>query len=246
VPSPRAIELRERVAPLLHEAEAVLRPQRTFDLERLARQFTLRASDGFVETFGARLVDRVASEAPHVVLRFVPKLDKDSSSLRTGAVDLETGVAGRDTGPEVRTRLLFRDRFVGVVRKRHTLARGAVTLDRYVGGRHVVVSRRGADQGPVDDALRDLGVARHAAVRVGGFSAAIGLVRDTDLVATVAERHTAALCAGLHAFELPFAVAALPIAMLWHPRLDGDTAHRWLRGCVHAVCAEAPDAAQAP
>jgi DNA-binding transcriptional LysR family regulator len=241
VPSPRAIELRERVAPLLQEAEAVLRPQRVLDLERLARQFTIRASDGFVETFGARLVDRAAREAPRVVLRFVPKLDKDSGGLRTGAVDLETGVAGRDTGPEVRTRLLFRDRFVGVVRKRHALARGTVTLDRYAASRHVVVSRSGVDQGPVDEALSGLGVTRTAAVRVGGFSAAIGLVRDTDLVATVPERHTAALCAGLHAFELPFPVAAIPIAMLWHPRVDGDAAHRWLRGCVHAACTGAPD-----
>ncbi len=98
----------------------------------------------------------------------------------------------------------------------------------------------------MDDALRDLGVKRNAAVRVGGFSAAIGLVRETDLVATIPERHAAALYAGLHVFELPFAVAAIPIAMLWHPRVDGDAAHRWLRGCVHAVCADAPDAAHEP
>jgi len=27
------------------------------------------------------------------------------------------------------------------------------------------------------------------------------------------------------------------VAMLWHPRRDGDAAHRWLRGCVREVCA---------
>jgi hypothetical protein len=26
--------------------------------------------------------------------------------------------------------------------------------------------------------------------------------------------------------------------MLWHPRLDADPAHRWLRGIVQEVCAE--------
>jgi hypothetical protein len=25
--------------------------------------------------------------------------------------------------------------------------------------------------------------------------------------------------------------------MLWHPRLDADPAHKWLRGHVRAVCA---------
>ena len=57
-------------------------------------------------------------------LRFVAKTDKDSASLRDGTVDLETGVVGEATGPEVRTQLLFRDRFVAVVRAEHALARG--------------------------------------------------------------------------------------------------------------------------
>ena len=49
-------------------------------------------------------------------LRFVPKPDKDSAPLRDGSVDLETGVVGETTGPEVRAQALFRDRFIGVVR----------------------------------------------------------------------------------------------------------------------------------
>ena len=36
-------------------------------------------------------------------------------TLRDGSADLETGVVGSATGPEVRMRALFRDRFVGVV-----------------------------------------------------------------------------------------------------------------------------------
>ncbi|TGS51871.1 LysR family transcriptional regulator, partial [bacterium M00.F.Ca.ET.179.01.1.1] len=26
------------------------------------------------------------------------------------------------------------------------------------------------------------------------------------------------------------------ISLLWHPRLDADPAHRWLRGIVRDVC----------
>src|SRR5512147_527501 len=51
VPTPRALELRERVGPLVQGAEAVLRPAEKPDLGRLARTFTLRTSDGFVENF---------------------------------------------------------------------------------------------------------------------------------------------------------------------------------------------------
>ena len=123
VPSPRALELREQVGRIVHEGEAVLRPAETLDIKKLVRTFTLRTSEGFVETFGPDLIARVGKDAPGVRLRFVPKLDKDSAPMRDGSVDLETGVVGNATGPEVRTQALFRDRFIGVVRKRHALRR---------------------------------------------------------------------------------------------------------------------------
>ena len=237
VPTPRALELRERVAQLVQDARAVLRPAEKLDLAKLVRTFTLRTSEGFVENFGPGLIARVGKEAPGVRLRFVQKPDKDSTSLREGSVDLETGVIGETTGPEVRTRALFRDRFIGVVRTGHPLCKGKMTLARYASGRHVLVSRRGQVKGPVDEALQALGVERHIVTIVGGFSAALSLARGSDLVATVPERHTESLRAGMHGFALPVATPAITVAMLWHPRMDGDLAHRWLRGCVHEVCA---------
>jgi DNA-binding transcriptional LysR family regulator len=85
VPTPRAIELRERVGRLVAEAEAVLRPAESLDLRQLVRTFTLRTSEGFVENFGPDLVARVGGEAYGVRLRFVPKPDRDSGPLRDGA-----------------------------------------------------------------------------------------------------------------------------------------------------------------
>src|SRR5690348_12546326 len=84
VPTPRALELRARVGPLVQDAEAVLRPAETLDLKQLVRTFTLRTREGFVENFGPDLIARVGREAPGVRLRFVPKPDKDSASLRDG------------------------------------------------------------------------------------------------------------------------------------------------------------------
>lgn len=242
VPSPRALELREAVGQLVQDAEAALRPTAKVSLKRLVRTFTLRTSDGFVESFGADLLTRVGEQAPGVRLRFVQKLDKDSTLLRTGAVDLETGVVGKATGPEVRTQALFHDRVVGVVRRGHPLSRGAVTPIRYAAGRHVVMSRRGLAHGPIDEALAALDLERTVVAIVGGFSAAVALARASDLVATVPERHTQGLRAGMHTFRLPVATSPLTISLLWHPRMDADPAHRWLRDCVRSVCAEAPAA----
>lgn len=237
VPTPRAQELREQVSRLVQEAQGVLRPAELLDPSRLSRHFTLRTSDGFVEYFGPALIALAQREAPDVRLRFVQKPDKDSAPLRDGSVDLETGVIGAASSPEIRTRALFRDRFIGVVRAGHPLARGKVTAARYAAGQHVLVSRRGLDKGPIDEGLRALGLARDIAVIVAGFSDALSLARGSDLIASVPERHTGNLRAGMHSFALPVEVPALTVSMLWHPRMDADPAHRWLRECVRQVCA---------
>ncbi|RAI44836.1 LysR family transcriptional regulator [Rhodoplanes roseus] len=238
VPTPRAIALRDRVGPLVEEAEAVLRPAETLDLAKVSRTFTLRTSEGFVDNFGPDLVARVAAQAPGLRLRFLPKADKDSALLRDGTVDLETGVVGTTTGPELRALTLFRDRFIGVVRKGHPLCRGEITPARYAAGRHILFSRQGLDEGPIDQALRQLGLAREITTIVGGFSTALALARASDLVASVPERHTGMLRDGMRSFPLPVSVPELAISLLWHPRMDADPAHRFLRGCVRDVCAE--------
>jgi len=84
-----------------------------------------------------------------------------------------------------------------------------------------------------------LGLERVIGSFVGGFSAALAIARATDLVATVPERHTGNLRAGMFSFALPVPAPEITVSMLWHPRMDGDAAHRWLRGCVLAVCGEA-------
>jgi DNA-binding transcriptional LysR family regulator len=246
VPTPRAIELRDRVSEVVQQAEAVLRPTEKLKFDRLVRTFTLRTSDGFAENFGAELIARIASEAPGVRLRFVQKPDKDSTPLREGNIDLETGLVANAVGAEVRTQALFRDRFVGVVRNGHPLSRGKITAARYADGRHIGITRRGIDRGPIDDALDILGLKRNIVVIVGGFATAVALARSSDLIASVPERHTGNLRAGLHTFALPISTPEITVSLLWHPRLDADPAHRWLRSQVRAVCGAPRDLSERP
>lgn len=236
VPTPRALELRTQVGALVESAQAVLRPAATLDLASLERRFTLRTSEGFAETFAPRLLAAIGQAAPGVTLQFVAKPDKESAPLREGEVDIETGVIDTTTAPEMRAAPLFEDRWVGVVAAGHPLARGKVTGARYASAAHIQVLRRGLHSTDIDDAMQAAGLERRVTIIVHGFSAALALARQTDLVATVPERHTAGLRDGMHAFVLPLALAPFTISMLWHPRMDGDLAHRWLRSQLRAVC----------
>jgi len=236
--TPRAVQLRQKAGLLVQDVEAVLRPREKLDLVKLVRTFTLRTSEGFAESFGPYLLARIGKEAPGVTLRFAQKTDWESRGLRDGTVDLETGLIATSTSPEIRMQALFRDRWIGVVRKGHALAKGKVTAARYTAAGHVSVSRLPAASGPVDEAWEGADTNRNIVTVVAGFATAIALARTSDLVASVPEVHTAALREGMVSFALPFAMKEISVSMLWHPRLDADIAHRWLRGCLQAACAD--------
>jgi DNA-binding transcriptional LysR family regulator len=174
-------------------------------------------------------------------------------SLREGLVDLEIGVLGA-SGPEVRVQALYQDRFVGVARSGHPLIAGPITPERYAACDHVVTSRRGRMDGPVDEALRHLGLSRRVVVAVPSFPAALTLARTSDLVALVPASFFVAEPGqppgtgreGLESFALPVPTAPLTVSQMWHPRMDADPAHRWLRAVVRTSCRGAPGAATAP
>lgn len=243
VPTPRAAELRDQVHELVRDARTVLRPQANqVDIASLERTFTIRASEGFVALFSAPLVKAVTEAAPRVRLHFVPKPIKDARPLREGRIDLEIGVLGA-FAPEVRTQSIFRDTFIGAVRVGHPLLTGPVTPERYAACKHVVVSRKESFTGPVDDALAALGLKREIVVVVPGFPDAIRIARQTDLVALVPRSCLGSgltridpLTDGVVSFDLPVRTPEIVISALWHPRMDADAAHRWLRDSVMAVC----------
>ncbi len=234
--TPYAEEIRQRTQHSVSEARAVLQPAATaLDLATLDRVFNLRTNEGFVEAFGSTLINAVAQVAPRVRLNFVAKPEKSSRDLREGRVDLEIGVLG-NMGPEIRMQALFRDRFVGVVRQGHPLAQ-QVTLHELAAWGHIVASRRGELGGPIHDALAAAGYTRQIAAVVPAFSTAVAIAQGSDLVALVPRSlflyHPLMKASpALVSFELPFSTPEMTVSQFWHPRLENDTAHRWLRGLV--------------
>jgi DNA-binding transcriptional LysR family regulator len=248
VPTPRAAELRDRVHQLTRDMRAVLQPQmHHVDVSALELMFTIRASEGFVEFLATPLVAAIARAAPCVRLRFAAKPDKDARPLREGLVDLEIGVLAASSAPEIRTQFLFRDDFVGVARVGHPLLEGnGLTPNDMRPATTSWPHGTRAFTGPVDDALEKLGLRRVILVVVPGYPDAMRIARHSDLVALVprsclgnnlASDH--ASIAGLENFDLPVGTPGIMISAMWHPRVDADPAHRWLRNTVMTVCRKA-------
>lgn len=237
--TPWAEATRDRARHALHEARAVLQPSTdTFRAENLERVFTVRANDGFVVAFGPLLIAAVAEAAPDVCIRFAPKPEKTSRYLREGLVDLEIGVQS-NMGPEIRLQRLFEDRFVGAVRKGHPLAAlPAVSLEDYVAWGHVVTAPNGSSHGFVDDALAARGMKRKIASVVPGFPTALSVALTSDLIALVPALYllNQPMSEHVHVFELPFKARSITVSQMWHPRMERDPGHRWLREKVLEVC----------
>lgn len=229
VATPHAEAIADQVRSLHAQVQSILSPPPDVDVRRLSRTFTIRANDAFVVVHAARLSTVVAALAPDVRLCFVPKPDKNIAALRDGTVDLEIGVISGN-GAELLAQTLYRDTFVGIVRTGHPLLRGQITVERYAACGHVVASRRGKNARPGDDTLAAQGFTADVKVVVPSFPAALAVVGASDLVGMVPNSFCKSqFASGIETFALPMATPEIVVSQIWHPRMDADQGHKWLR-----------------
>ncbi|MGN6466978.1 MAG: LysR family transcriptional regulator [Rhizobiaceae bacterium] len=241
--TPHAEVIAERVRVMAAGAQAVLRPPPPIDPRAMEREFTVRANEAFTQLYAAKLSAAVAAVAPGVRLRFVPKPDKDIGPLRDGTVDLEIGVISGDGG-ELRGQTLYRDTYVGIARTGHPLFDAPVTPERLCAWGHAVFARRRNYSGPADEALAARGLSRRVSVIVPGFPAVIAVASASDLLGLVPRSACLALPGyEIALFDLPIPMPELVVSQIWHPRMDADPGHRWLRATVFEAFRKDPDRA---
>ncbi|WP_331727955.1 LysR family transcriptional regulator [Streptomyces sp. NBC_00158] len=230
VPTTRALAMRAQVHALVQGAHQLLSAQGELDLEGLDRVFTVRWHDALTAACGAALVTAVRHQAPGVRLRLSAEAGTDDAELRRGEVDLESS-AGVPTLPDIRHRLVGRDRLVVAVRPGHPLAEGPLSPERYAAAEHLTVSRRGRLRDRIDEVLTTQGLERRVVAAGPTTAFALQLALDTDLVVTLpdAVTRTARDRLGMITLALPLPLPDVPLYLLWHQRYDDDRAHTWLR-----------------
>lgn len=238
--TPHAESIAEQVHSLLKGAQGLLRPPPPVDPRSMQREFTIRANEAFTQLYAAKLSAAVSAAAPGVRLRFVPKPDKNIGPLRDGTVDLEIGVISGDGG-ELRAQALYRDTYIGIARAGHPLFDAPITPERLCAWGHVVFARRRGWSSPADEALAVHGLSRRVVVIVPGFPAVIAVVSASDLLGLVPRSACLALAGYDTAlFDLPISMPEIIVSQIWHPRMDADAGHRWLRALVFEACRKGP------
>lgn len=237
-PTPRATAMIPGVAAALGQLRTTFAEQVAFDAATARRAFVVASTDYTSAMLLPPLMAQLAREAPGVDLHIVGYDKRDVPALvARGEIDLAIGVFDPTPPDTVRT-LLWQERFVGLARAGHPLL-GGMTAEAYAGAAHALVSVRGDARGRIDAALAERGLYRRISMVVPHMLALPPILGETDLLAAMPER-VARHCLqwGLATFELPIAVPAWQVAMLWRPAARTELASRWLRSQVKSAAGQ--------
>ena len=235
--TPRAERIQRELAGILPRLE-ILFGTEGFDPTTATDSFRLMGTDFTTSVLGPGLTRRLFHAAPNASMTFKQWHNGVFEDVSHGLVDLAFVAVSAD--PELRSELLFEERFVCLMSATNPLAdREVLTLAEFLGAAHVMVDVLQGEQSAVDRRLTELGQHRTAALSVPYHTAAVLAVPETRLVATLPTRLLSTLDnPELRIVKAPPEVEPMPYLMMWHPRLDDDPAQRWLRDLVRVVAQE--------
>ncbi|WP_394829788.1 LysR substrate-binding domain-containing protein [Pendulispora albinea] len=244
-PTPRAVELYERLGPLLRSLHEVVLTPPPFDPARAERTIRLACPDDLDAVLLPRLMAVLQRKAPGMKLIVRP------SDFRVATELLDTGdadVAMTPTRPmaprfegRYRSETLYSDGFLAIFDPKQIPEGAPLGMDRYLAVPHLLVSFTGVLRGAIDDRLAELGKSRTVAAAVARFATLPFLLKRAPMLANVP---SLTACRYAKAFRLavsplPFDSPRFDLALVWHARFEGDPALRWFCDQLRAVLAAA-------
>ena len=207
-----------------------------FDPAQSARRFTLCMADIGESNYVPMLMNALQVKAPGVSLRtvFMPS-NAMKEAMLTGEVDLAIGpFTDLEQGQYFQQGLLDCG-FVCIVRADNPLARGELTMERFLAARHVTVSSPARSMVLIEQHMRQLRLDLNVKLRVSSFLSLLHIVTRTDLIAVVPAEVARTLkeSGGVEALPLPFDAPTFTIRQFWHQRFHNDPGNRWLRREIH-------------
>jgi DNA-binding transcriptional LysR family regulator len=238
-PTPRAEALWPEVRTALGHLRAALAPGE-FNPQTDAASFRIAMADATAALFMPPLVSQIEQSQALANLRVLPLTTRDPSALlERGDADLAIGyfpetVAGllaQGSDSPLRHAHLHESEYVCVMREGHPLAARELTLDAYCAAQHLLVSFSGRAHGLADQALATLNRKRRIVLTVNQYFTAGRVVANSNLLTVLPAYFVSATGYREQVVTrpLPFQLAGLHVAMLWHLRHDRSSQHQWLR-----------------
>jgi DNA-binding transcriptional LysR family regulator len=227
--TPRAERAKRELASTVPQLNRLL-AQDEFDAAESSESFRLAGTDYAATVFGAPLVGELLRQAPRVQVTWQNSYRDAFAGIEEGAVDLAFRALRAPAGLSCET--LFEDRYVCVVAESHPLA-GAerLSLSDFLTADHVDTAILDNAEASIDRRLAAQNARRRIRASVPSAAFALELAKDGQMLVTMPSRQVRRLGVpdGTRTVAAPPEIESLIYQMTWHPRLDGDPAHRWLR-----------------
>ena len=204
----------------------------TFDPQKEEARFRISATDNATHLL-APVLCRHLSRWNKVAFEFKPWNDFVHEDLDRGRTDLLLNAQDGSLPKHLRHEVLYEDEVVCVVSKDHSLNE-QVSFEQYFAGSHIDVTVLSHTQSFLEQRIAKLGKTRRNVFYVPYFSAAMNAVAGTSLMTTVPRRLAESLInrATTKLLLLPREISGFKYLMAWHPRLETDAKHRWLRRTI--------------
>ena len=229
--TPRAAALAQPVARLLAEAAAIVAPA-AFNPATARGRISIASLDHMALTMLPSVNASVERYAPGLDLDVPPSRSDNVELVANGTAGIALGMFGDDALPAgFYRRRLYDETLVGIVRHAHPVLSTGLTLERFAGLSHVLVTIVGRGGATVDAALARQGLRRRIAMRLPHFLVAPAVVARSDMIAMLPRRlaQYAAQSTPVALVELPVDVPPFTLSMIWHERTHDDPAHAWVR-----------------
>jgi DNA-binding transcriptional LysR family regulator len=244
VRSPNGFELTLRGRKILDELEGLLPRMENlvapalFDPTREKSHFRISGPDNVCNVVLPRLCRQYANGGYQVQFEFLPWQSGITELVEHGQLDL---VLSNDEGllpSHFQFERLYKEDWIcAVARESHFGDR--LPLKQYLAASHIVVSPYQGLQTIPDKQLAAIGAKRSSRIRVPYFGVAMQCLPGTELVLTLTSGMTPALKNDrrLRLVKAPQELHAFHFLMAWHPRLNTDPRHVWLREAVRSTVA---------
>jgi LysR family nod box-dependent transcriptional activator len=240
VPTALALELVEPVQRILRDIQTTIEMRVRFDPAQVERCFRVIASDYSTAVAITGVVQKLSSIAPGVSLEIITPNNRSLEQAGRGEIDLVLMARGFKSLSEAKSELLFKDQYCCAVWSKNDRVGDTLNIEEFLELGHVATNFGDRDFTLEEVHFNRLNITRRIEITCSMFSSLPQLVIGTNRVATIHKRlaEQAATHLPIRLLPTPVAIPDIEIMMMWHPYLDQDPAHQWLRNLFHEVIAE--------
>lgn len=240
--SPKGFELTLRGRKILEELEVLLPKMEhlvtanLFDPMREKSHFRISGPDNVCTAVLPRLCQQYANGRYQVQFEFLPWEAGISELVERGQLDLILHIDDGLLPVHFHSERLYREDWICAVARDSSFGE-RLSLKQYLSASHIVVATYGGVQTIPDKQLAAVGAKRNSSIRVPYFGVALRCLPGSELVLTLTTGMTSAVkrSRDIRLVKAPQELRPFYFLMAWHPRLNSDPPHMWLRQAMRSA-----------